>query len=111
MKNHMLWIATGLLLSCGMAKNSSASTQTWLDPNFVKQAFLEVSLKNEYSQETRHLTKWEKPIKVWIQHKVADQALHDHKVNGSRDRYGETIRDPPPPGNPWGPPRKPLALR
>ncbi len=81
MKNRMLWIATGLLLNFSMAKSSSASTQTWLDPNFVKQAFLEVALKNEYSQETRHLTKWEKPIKVWIQHKVADQALHDQLTN------------------------------
>ncbi|WP_341664529.1 DUF2927 domain-containing protein [Vibrio sp.] len=71
----------GLLLSLGTTSNAFCANQTWLDAKFVKKAFLEVALKNEYSQNIQRLTKWNKPIRIWIDHKVADQALHDRLAN------------------------------
>lgn len=71
----------GLLLSLGATSNALCANQTWLDTDFVKQAFLEVALKNEYSQGIQRLTKWNKPIRIWIEHKVADQALHNQLAN------------------------------
>ncbi|KJY83236.1 hypothetical protein TW81_09505 [Vibrio galatheae] len=51
--------------------------QTWLDPQFVENAFINVALRNEYSAGSKPLVKWNQPVKVWVEHKVADQALHD----------------------------------
>lgn len=60
---------------------SFATSNTWLDAAFVKQAFLDVALKNEYSSGDKPLVKWQRPIKIWVKHKVGDQALHDELVN------------------------------
>ncbi|RJX70231.1 DUF2927 domain-containing protein [Vibrio sinensis] len=60
---------------------SFATPKTWLDTSFVKRAFLEVALKNEYSSGDKPLVKWQQPIKIWVKHKVADQILHDELVD------------------------------
>ncbi|MGF1753753.1 DUF2927 domain-containing protein [Vibrio makurazakiensis] len=53
-----------------------ATGLTWLDPAFVENAFYQVALKNEYASGSKPLSKWNKPLKVWIDHRVGDQELH-----------------------------------
>ncbi|WP_100753047.1 DUF2927 domain-containing protein [Vibrio salilacus] len=55
--------------------------KTWLDPQFIETAFIKVALRNEYSSGQKPLVKWRQPIKVWVEHKVGDQALHDQLTN------------------------------
>ncbi|MGF1710394.1 DUF2927 domain-containing protein [Vibrio kagoshimensis] len=68
-----------LLLST-LSFPSLATGLTWLDPKFVETAFYEVALKNEYSKGQKSLTKWNQPLKIWIQHKVTDKDLHQELV-------------------------------
>ncbi|MDN3609709.1 DUF2927 domain-containing protein [Vibrio ostreicida] len=79
----MLRIVTGLVLVILNTQYCFAYTtvKTWLDPDFVRQAFLDVALKNEYSHGNKPLVKWTQPIKIWVEHKVADQSLHDELTN------------------------------
>ncbi len=92
----MLRIAIGfvfglLLLSPALAYTT---TKTWLDPSFINQAFLDVALKNEYSEGNKPLVKWKKPIKVWVEHKVADQDLHDELTNAQLRDLSSITRHP-----------------
>ncbi|MEH0689563.1 DUF2927 domain-containing protein [Vibrio cholerae] len=57
------------------------SQTTWLDPTFVERAFLDVALKNEYRPGDKPLTKWQAPIRIWVDHRVADHVLHDELTN------------------------------
>ncbi|RTZ15619.1 DUF2927 domain-containing protein [Vibrio aquaticus] len=77
----MLRIATALLTtllaSFPLIAQTYPDQRTWLDPNFVTTAFIDVALRNEYSSGEKPLVKWNKPLAVWVKHKVPDQALHD----------------------------------
>ncbi|MFM2589577.1 DUF2927 domain-containing protein [Vibrio sp. TBV020] len=81
----MLRIATTLFglfsLSFSSFGYTYSSQLTWLDPNFVAQAFVEVALRNEYSSGQKPLVKWQEPVKVWIKHDVTDEELHDQLTN------------------------------
>ncbi len=35
----------------------------WQDPNFIKKAFIEIALKNEYQKTAMKVVKWSKPIR------------------------------------------------
>ncbi len=70
-----------LFLSLIFSSPLYAVRQTWLDPHFVQQAFLEVALKNEHQPGDKPLAKWHQPLKIWLQHKVGDQALHESLVD------------------------------
>ncbi|MEF1291462.1 DUF2927 domain-containing protein [Vibrio sp. M260118] len=72
----------GLVLSlAGFYTQAYETQQTWLDTNFVEKAFINVALRNEYSAGSKPLTKWQQPVKIWVEHKVADQDLHDELTN------------------------------
>lgn len=58
-----------------------SSQQTWLEPDFVARAFIDVALRNEYSSGQKPLVKWQEPIRVWVKHDVADRELHDELTN------------------------------
>lgn len=69
-----LWLVVCLFVA-GL-NTSYATGLTWLDKAFVENAFFEVALKNEYLSGSKPLSKWNSPLKVWVQHRVGDQALH-----------------------------------
>jgi hypothetical protein len=48
----------------------------WQQPSFIYRAFIEVALRNEYSQRGNFVRKWEKPVNIWIDHQVGDKELH-----------------------------------
>lgn len=78
----MLRIALLLTLLISSSQASAYDVpQTWLDPKFVEQAFLDVALKNEYSAGDKPLIKWNTPIRIWVNHKVGDRDLHDELTN------------------------------
>ena len=72
-----------VLISLLVAVNAYGddNQMTWLDPQFIETAFINVALRNEYSSGQKPLVKWRQPVKVWVEHKVGDQALHDQLTN------------------------------
>lgn len=58
----------------------SAETFHWQAPRYIEQAFIDVALRNEYTAQGRFVRKWQQPISVWLEHKVADKALHSDLV-------------------------------
>jgi len=51
---------------------------TWHDSEYIKQSFYEVSLGSEYGDHRNELLrKWQQPLRVYVEHQVGDQALHD----------------------------------
>ena len=53
-----------------------ATGLTWLKPDFVERAFYSVALEREYADGNHPLAKWNQPIRIWLNHGVGDQALH-----------------------------------
>lgn len=56
--------------------NVASTPLTWLDKTFVENAFYDVALRHEYAQGNKPLAKWKRPIKIWIDHRVGDEELH-----------------------------------
>lgn len=69
-----LWLWMALLT---IPLSSNAAEHTWLDPSFVANAFVQVALRDEYSPGEKKLRKWQQPLRVYVVHQVADQALHN----------------------------------
>lgn len=55
---------------------TQATGLTWLDPSFVERAFYSVALEHEYTSGNHPLAKWKQPIRIWLDHRVGDEALH-----------------------------------
>ena len=58
----------------------ASDTFHWQSPAYIEQAFIEVALRNEYTASGQFVRKWQQPIKIWLEHKVPDQALHTDLV-------------------------------
>ncbi len=48
----------------------------WQKPAYLLKAFSEIALRNEYTRQGRFVRRWERPVAIWLDHQVADQALH-----------------------------------
>lgn len=86
-----------LFLSVLLAFQSHAAyqqKQTWLDPDFIQQAFIDVALKREYAAGDWQLVKWNKPINIWVDHKVGDNELHDQLTNAHLAHLADITRLP-----------------
>ncbi|EGR0669358.1 DUF2927 domain-containing protein [Vibrio vulnificus] len=59
-----------------LTSSTHALEKTWLQPAFVSNAFIQVALRNEYSPGEKKVRKWNAPIRVYVEHQVADKALH-----------------------------------
>ncbi len=92
----MLQVAlrTFLMLIALFSSAISIAQENWLNPSFVERAFIHVALRNEYSAGKKPLVKWREPIKIWVEHKVADQALHDELVNEHLEHLRQIIDHP-----------------
>ncbi|MFM2597939.1 DUF2927 domain-containing protein [Vibrio fortis] len=55
---------------------TQATGLTWLDPSFVERAFYSVALEHEYTSGNHPLAKWNQPIRIWLDHRVGDEELH-----------------------------------
>lgn len=63
--------------------------QSWHNPKFLLTAFQEVALKNEYASGGGYVRRWEQPVRVWIDHQVADRALHTELVSKHIEHLSE----------------------
>jgi hypothetical protein len=54
----------------------SEKEEHWQSPQYIEQSFYEIALRNEYNSKQTRLRKWQKPLRIYIEHKVGDQALH-----------------------------------
>lgn len=76
LKMKSLW--TGfLMLLFSPALHSAPNIETWLDPAFIENAFIQVALRDEYSPGEKPIRKWQEPISIFVEHQVGDQALHN----------------------------------
>ncbi|MDD1784112.1 DUF2927 domain-containing protein [Enterovibrio sp. ZSDZ35] len=71
---HLFW---GLILSL----LSTPSLAAWNDPAHVKRAFKLIALSNEYDNHNHPIRKWQQPIRVFLDHRVGDEALHTMLAN------------------------------
>ncbi|NOH79572.1 DUF2927 domain-containing protein [Vibrio sp. RE86] len=94
----MLRIASTILafsvLTFSFGGFAYTTQQTWLDPQFVSTAFINVALRNEYSEGKKPLMKWRQPIKIWVQHRVDDKELHDSLTNAHLNHLSQITGHP-----------------
>lgn len=62
------------------ALNHVAKPAAWQSSLYIRQAFSEVALKNEYDKAKHRIRKWHIPVRVFIEHQVGDRALHTQLV-------------------------------
>ena len=91
----MLTKASMLPLLLAVVSLHAASTPlTWLDKSFVETAFYNVALQHEYSQGNKPLAKWKQPIKIWVDHRVGDQELHQELTELHIQHLSEVTQHP-----------------
>ena len=59
---------------------STKAAPHWQAPEYLVQAFSEIALRNEYTQQGQLVRRWQKPVNVWLDHQVADRELHTDLV-------------------------------
>ncbi|MCY9862531.1 DUF2927 domain-containing protein [Vibrio coralliirubri] len=74
--------------------NATSTPLTWLDRSFVETAFYNVALQHEYSQGNKPLAKWKQPIKIWIDHRVGDEELHQELTELHIQHLSEVTQHP-----------------
>ncbi|ARP38625.1 DUF2927 domain-containing protein [Vibrio syngnathi] len=91
----MLPTASMLSLLLALLSFNAASTPlTWLDRTFVETAFYHVALQHEYSQGNKPLSKWKQPIKIWVDHRVGDEELHQELTELHIQHLSEVTKHP-----------------
>ncbi len=91
----MLRTATMLpLLLVSLSFKAASTPLTWLDRAFIETAFYNVALQHEYSSGTKPLAKWQQPIKIWIDHRVGDQELHQELAELHIQHLGQVTQHP-----------------
>lgn len=69
-----------LILLTLLCLSAHVEAEPWQDEAFLVQAFNEVALHNEYEAVAMPVRKWNKPVKVWLTHKVAEADKHTQLV-------------------------------
>jgi len=54
----------------------AAASERWQQPAYILDSLIEVGLRSEHGPDPMVLRKWRVPLRVHIDHRVADQALH-----------------------------------
>ncbi len=73
---------------------SSFAASRWQQPSYLITAFTEVALRNEYSQQGHVVRRWNKPIKVWLDHQVGDRELHTELVRMHIEHLSSLTKHP-----------------
>ncbi|MEZ9545011.1 MULTISPECIES: DUF2927 domain-containing protein [Vibrio] len=82
------------LLLATLSFNAVSTPLTWLDRTFFETAFYNVALQHEYSQGSKPLAKWKQPIKIWIDHRVGDEELHQELTELHIQHLSEVTQHP-----------------
>lgn len=76
------------------ANFSYADDIHWHQAKYLQKAFQEIALRNEYTQQGNVVRKWTKPISIWIDHQVGDQAMHTELVSLHLDHLRSLTNHP-----------------
>lgn len=82
------------LLFVLLSFNATSTPLTWLDRTFVETAFYNVALQHEYSSGNKPIAKWKQPIKIWIDHRVGDEELHQELTKLHIQHLSEVTQHP-----------------
>ncbi len=74
---HLILLAACLLCSAKLL----AATHDWQKTAFIINSFNEVALGSEYGSAALTVRKWNKPIRIYVEHQVKDSQLHDELLN------------------------------
>lgn len=78
MKTHICVLALVLIAMSSFKIQASA----WPNLQYISQSFFEVGLGTEHGiSPNLNLRKWNKPIKIYVEHKIGDKALHDQLLD------------------------------
>ena len=64
-----------------VAVNTHGASQPWQKTAFITNSFFEVALGSEYGSGALKVRKWGKPLRIYVEHQVSDQALHNALLN------------------------------
>ena len=70
----------GLSLGLSQIMVSTVFAADWQRPDYIRQAFVDIALNNEYDKRAQRVRKWLIPINLHIEHRVADEARHQQLV-------------------------------
>jgi len=76
--NYLKTICLLILLNTSSA---SAAAQPWQETDFITNSFFEVALGFEHRKAAQKVRKWNKPVKIYVEHQVGDEQLHDELLN------------------------------
>lgn len=57
------------------------AAQSWQQPAYILDSFVEVALRAEYGPDPMQLRKWRDPVRIYVRHQVADRALHEQLID------------------------------
>lgn len=73
--------------------NVEAKTPKWQDIDYIIQSFFEVGLGAEHGiSKNLNLRKWNKPIRIYVEHNVGDKTLHNRLLNAHIDQLKEITK-------------------
>ncbi|TCK04735.1 DUF2927 domain-containing protein [Marinobacterium mangrovicola] len=82
-----------LLLFCPLLADAQPG---WQRPGYIVDSLIEVALRSEYGRDPMRLRKWTEPVRVHVDHRVGDPALHNELVDAQlsqlADITGHSIR-------------------
>ncbi len=79
MKNNKKFVLVFFLLEMFFLSGTAvAENQPWSKPHYLQSSFIDIALNNEYSVNKRGVRKWNKPIKYYFEHHVADVEMHEN---------------------------------
>ena len=70
-----------LSISIFSTLNSYAAAFSWQKVSFITQSFHEVALGSEYGKGDYRISKWVKPINIFVQHDIGDSHLQNQLVD------------------------------
>ena len=70
-----------VILLCALMFIQSVAAQPWQKSAFITQSFYEIALGSEYGNSPLIVQKWNKPIRIYVEHQVTDTKLHDELLN------------------------------
>ncbi|MDW6003824.1 DUF2927 domain-containing protein [Vibrio mangrovi] len=67
-----------IFMTVFFSQKTIAELPTWENPRFIQNAFFHVALNHEFASHGKHrLAKWNQPLRIWFQHDVGEQPLHE----------------------------------
>lgn len=60
---------------------SSSQAADWRNQTFIENSFYEIALGSEHGVAAYEVRKWNKPMRIYVEHQVADRQLHDDLLN------------------------------